>query len=594
MRLLACCCLVLALAACSAGIRPIPQVESSSNVLVRSLERLELRVHIPKRKHRGKRSRYVSPSTRGMTIALNGPTVLNKTLGLTPSSPGCTAGTTGTTCTVMLALSACPSSSNCYTGSVATYDAVSCATTCTIPVAGKELSADQSVAFNVTLGRKNRLALILDGIPATVVVVPGKSSTLSGTSSSGLTLSKCAIAVQPVSLAVGDADGNVIVGPNAPTVSSPTLSSDDTVHLAVATPAPGASPNAFRLVPPSSLVSATIPNARSHVHLTASITPSGASNALSSQVTVTFNGDVCGVVTEFSSGITPSAELAAITAGPDGNLWFTECSYPVGRVGKITTSGAVTEYTTGISSGAEPAGIVAGPDGNLWFAEGNLNQIAKITTSGNVTEYPAAISGGYPQGITTGPDGNLWYSEDGSPVGIGKINTSGAATGYTSGFNASAFPYFGIATGPDHNLWFTDCVAAIGKITTNGTVTEYSLTGLRPVNITAGPDGNLWFVEGKGAQNNRVGKITTGGSITEYTSGITDGAGPWDITVGPDGNLWFTENYQDRIAKITTSGAVTEYSAGITTGAAPYYVTTGPDGSLWFTENGGNRIGRMQ
>ena len=52
-----------------------------------------------------------------------------------------------------------------------------------------------------------------------------------------------------------------------------------------------------------------------------------------------------GVVTEFSAGITGNIS-GAITAGPDGNLWFTESAGASGsdRIGRITPAGAVTEF----------------------------------------------------------------------------------------------------------------------------------------------------------------------------------------------------------------------------------------------------------
>src|SRR5262245_28898572 len=71
------------------------------------------------------------------------------------------------------------------------------------------------------------------------------------------------------------------------------------------------------------------------------------------------------VITEFSAGISAGAGLYDITAGPDGNLWFTEGS--VRRIGRISLAGVVTEFSTGISG--SPGGITAGPDGNLWFTE---------------------------------------------------------------------------------------------------------------------------------------------------------------------------------------------------------------------------------
>src|SRR5437868_1828448 len=76
------------------------------------------------------------------------------------------------------------------------------------------------------------------------------------------------------------------------------------------------------------------------------------------------------VVTEFSAGISAAAEPLAITAGPDGNLWFTEQNGL--RIGRITPLGVVTEFNnfSAFNSFAPvPGSITAGPDGNVWFTE---------------------------------------------------------------------------------------------------------------------------------------------------------------------------------------------------------------------------------
>src|SRR5436309_16032742 len=71
-------------------------------------------------------------------------------------------------------------------------------------------------------------------------------------------------------------------------------------------------------------------------------------------------------VTEFQAGI--SGSPFGITAGPDGNLWFTEGSaFVVNRIGRLTTSGTLTEFSSGISGASFVARITRGPDGNLWF-----------------------------------------------------------------------------------------------------------------------------------------------------------------------------------------------------------------------------------
>lgn len=108
-------------------------------------------------------------------------------------------------------------------------------------------------------------------------------------------------------------------------------------------------------------------------------------------------------------------ESQRVSAGPDGNLWFT--NYGNAKIGKITTSGAITEYSLPYES--QPEQITAGPDGNLWFTDGGTAKIGRITTSGTITEY-ALPSGSRPGGITTGPEDNVWFVDIGSNK-IGKI-----------------------------------------------------------------------------------------------------------------------------------------------------------------------------
>ena len=70
----------------------------------------------------------------------------------------------------------------------------------------------------------------------------------------------------------------------------------------------------------------------------------------------------------------------------------------------------------------------------------------------------------------------------------------------------------------------------IGKITTSGTVTEYSLPkGNEPYRMIFGPDGNLWFTEYEGPEKRGwVGKMTTSGTSTEYA--LPEGSHPIGIT----------------------------------------------------------------
>lgn len=62
---------------------------------------------------------------------------------------------------------------------------------------------------------------------------------------------------------------------------------------------------------------------------------------------------------------------SAITAGPDGNLWFTNSN----SIGRVTPGGVVSIFTD--SRFRSPGAIAAGPDGNVWFTNG-YNSIGRI------------------------------------------------------------------------------------------------------------------------------------------------------------------------------------------------------------------------
>ena len=292
-------------------------------------------------------------------------------------------------------------------------------------------------------------------------------------------------------------------------------------------------------------------------------------------------------ITEFSMP-TANAQPFGITAGPDGNLWFTELN--VSQIGMVTPAGVFTEYSIPTAF-AFPDGITTGPDGNLWFTEGNGNKIGLVTTAGVFTEYTVPTTNSAPSYITAGPDGNLWFTENNANQ-IGKVSPAGVFTEYPIP-TANSQPR-GITAGPDGNLWFTENNAnQIGKVSPAGVFTEYPVptTNSLPYGITTGPDGNLWFTEFEFSAN-KIGTVTTAGVFTEYTV-PTNGSGPEGITTGSDGNLWFAEyNGSNKIGTVTPGGVFTEYTLP-TGGSQPHGITAGPDGNLWFTEFVGNKIGRV-
>jgi len=308
--------------------------------------------------------------------------------------------------------------------------------------------------------------------------------------------------------------------------------------------------------------------------------------------------------------------FTGITAGADGAVWFSGgygYSSALPEIGRITTDGAITHYVTAnayVSANA-PSGITAGPDGALWFTEPAAHQIGRITTDGAITEYGIPCCAN-PSRITAGPDGALWFTEGNK---IGRITTGGLVTEYPLPDGPCLFGQcptaraIGITAGPDGALWFTEpfsyidddfeiCLGTqtIGRITTNGVITEYALPYMGIAtsaacgdrgSIVAGPDGALWF---NTAGNTAIGRITTDGVFTKYP---IPGVFPFEmstyITAGPDGALWFPAFNLGNVVKlrrITTDGIITQYSVPVPPNPGNSQITNGPDGALWFTVSG--------
>ena len=278
---------------------------------------------------------------------------------------------------------------------------------------------------------------------------------------------------------------------------------------------------------------------------------------------------------------TPSGGPQYITAGPDGNLWFTESS--AGKIGRITTGGSVVEYPVSASSG--PAAITAGPDNALWFTESGANKIGRITTTGAVLEYGVPTSASRPTGIALGPDGAIWFTEA-SASKIGRITTGGGIAEYATPTPGSS--PLDITTGSDGALWFTESSAhKVGRVTTAGRITEFSLSGASgtPWRISKGPDGAIWFTDNGGG---KIGRITATGVVFEYAT-PSPSSRPTGITAGNDGAVWFTEAGTNNLARATTDGVISEYSLP-TVASGPAGITTGPDGNLWLVEQSAGKV----
>ena len=260
----------------------------------------------------------------------------------------------------------------------------------------------------------------------------------------------------------------------------------------------------------------------------------------------------------------------AITAGPDGALWFTEFPGPGAgnaRIGRITTAGTVTEFPIPTAN-AFPSDITRGPDGALWFTEGSVGRIGRVTTGGSVTEF--AVSG-----ATAESQRHHRGARRGAVVHRQRAGRADHHERERDAVLAVGGRRQGaITSGPDGALWFTEQNAnSIGRITTSGTITSFAVPRWRASSraSSAGPDGALWFTE---PSARKIGRITTGGAITEFPIRTQSYAS--EITVGPDGALWFGGG---KVGRITTSGTITDFLV-----PSAEDIAAGPDGALWFTK----------
>ncbi len=147
---------------------------------------------------------------------------------------------------------------------------------------------------------------------------------------------------------------------------------------------------------------------------------------------VTPTGDVAA----FKAGLSPRTSLLGpLAAGPDGDLWFAARGDTIKRggspivgdptaIGRITPDGQISTFARCLHQGPPytgPNSITAGPDGNVWFTSlttrslpniGTPPAIGRITPSGEITEFRAGmVYASSPDDIVAGPDGALWFSD---------------------------------------------------------------------------------------------------------------------------------------------------------------------------------------
>lgn len=350
----------------------------------------------------------------------------------------------------------------------------------------------------------------------------------------------------------------------------------------------------------------------------------------------------------------PTLVVSSITAGSDGNIWFSGrlsagTSVYVGRLAIAT--GAVTLYTTGVLSNTtsqiaassdgklwfyskysgSPAearlqkfdiatgattttnifdtytnltGIAAGHDGRIWLTDAYYKRIYALnTTTTTMSTYNVVPVTGpitWLHSITAGPDGDMWFRTNSAVYRFPIASSNPSLYTPPTGVPTETIP----TTGPDGAHWFLDTInKKIVRTSITGNVTAYTIPGSSvdfPSNLMAGPDGAMWF----GYRESgvwKMGRLVIEPDFTSYPTSTSHASTSRVTTI--DGSLWYLQTPTSNpsvyhIGRMTTSGAITNYDIPALTGLSNFVVksiTAGPDGNVWFNGQTGSsvRAGRL-
>jgi hypothetical protein len=454
--------LVVALAACSGamGRDPVSSLPATGAHAAPSLI-----VHIPRRVKAGKGRgvRFVSPSTQSASIAIAptaGCTACSPSFsinpGLTPSSPNCNASTSGTDCTIVL-----PLDPGTYTGTLSTYDG---APGCQASSACATLSANEAFPLNVARGKANQIAVTLYGLPKKLIAI---ASTKNTTIFDAFVYVGGINATSLLSLYATDADGNLILGPGAPTFSLPAQPANGWTAslkgnlLTFVTPAafhPTGATAPFEVDLKGS--GCALAGAKCTFDLYPNVDPQiaitdGAGNA----VYVLFTNSVTGDLTQYAKITSGISDPIDAKFDVDGNLI-------VANQGNDSIAVFAPPYASApvatIHTAVEPVGLAVDGDGKIAVSESffaTSNVTIYYPPSSALTKTIGLSSAAAPPAFSWVDDA-LW------------VATSGHVQRFASPYNGAATPDLAIANPTaidldrNANLFVADSVA--------GTVTKYA------------------------------------------------------------------------------------------------------------------------
>ncbi|HLI97642.1 MAG TPA: hypothetical protein VKT72_16350, partial [Candidatus Baltobacteraceae bacterium] len=296
------------------------------------------------------------------------------------------------------------------------------------------------------------------------------------------------------------------------------------------------------------------------------------------------------------------ASPQGITVDPYGQLYVADVGNNAIR--HVTLKGTVTTFAgNGVAGNVDGAGmnaefntpvaiVAAGSlfvlDTNNSGSTGNSGSMRKVTLTGSmppplntpVSLYDTRTPGAQPYSIdwrsnTSPAAGDLWYTEG---IGkIGRLTTEGISTEFSVGTGTPN----DVVLGGDGTPWILDL--PLGEVVhrnSAGQMLAYKLdllsccgTPTQADQMAYSPNGNIWFF----VSSSQLGEVTPAGTIS-YVNVPSSYYNPSTLTVGTDGTIWLSNG--NSIMHLSQTGAVLgNYNYAV------QYLTTGADGNILFTQS---------
>lgn len=262
-----------------------------------------------------------------------------------------------------------------------------------------------------------------------------------------------------------------------------------------------------------------------------------------------------------------------ITAGPDGNVWFTLQGK---KVGMITPAGAVQEFEL---KGVEtPIGIASGPEGRIWVVStGKAASFLPADPVGTEQDFKSELIN-VEANIVLGPDGLFWVASNNKVAKFSPANFDGTITNVP--LTGELAPKDIDVVGPlvaisDKN---EDAVTEKGRVvtfTTAGVQKDFTIPG-GSQGLAGSPAGQIAYSAPE-AKPEQSGLITPPGPASAFEL-LGD---PFGIAYGADQAFWIVQFAKGQLTRLAPDGQ-TSVLGGLPVESARQ-ITAGPNGTLWVT-----------